>query len=436
MPRSHIGPSRGIDAVSVLTAYVVLLLAVPAPMVVGPLGSAGAPANILAIAAFFWWLWFHIQRDQPLYQGYQPVRVGMLVWLLVMLLVYVHAMAGPIPGDEISTADSGMLRLVGWAGVLLVANDGIPSLERNRALVRRLVFCVGLVALLGVVQLLTGQLWVDRLNIPGLTPYGTGAEVARRSGLIRPSGTATHPIEFGMVLTMMLPLATVFALRAPKRRWLFMVFLVAIAFAIFLSISRSAMICGLVAVVVLISSWPVAARLRAIAFMLAMSVLVYLSVPGLLGTIGRLFTGVTDDSSVQSRTGSYDIAFDFIDRSPFLGRGFGTFLPKYWILDNGYLGLLIEGGIIGLAALTALIVAALVVARKARSYAADPFDREVSQALFASIAAGASGLAFFDTFGFPQSAGCFFLVLGLAGSTWRLTRADAAERDSLAARTR
>lgn len=435
MPRSHIGPSRGVDAVSVLTAYVVLLMAVPAPMVVGPLGSAGSPANLLAIAAFFWWLWYHIQRDEPLQQGFQPIRVGMLVWLLVMLVVYVHAMAGPIAGDEISPADSGMLRLVGWAGVLLVANDGIPSLERNRVLVRRLVVCVGLVAVLGVVQLVTGQLWVDRIDIPGLSPASAG-EVARRSGLIRPSGTATHPLEFGMVLTMMLPLAVVYALRAAKRRWLFMTFLLAIGFTIFLSISRSAMICALVAVVVLISSWRPAAQLKAVAFMLAMFVLVYLSVPGLLGTISRLFTGVSDDPSVASRTGSYDIASDFISRSPILGRGFGTFLPKYWILDNGYLGLLIEGGVIGLTALLALVVIGIAVARKARTYATDPFDREIAQALFASLAAGASGLAFFDTFGFPQSAGCFFLVLGLAGSTWRLTRADAKEREERAVGTR
>jgi hypothetical protein len=76
-------------------------------------------------------------------------------------------------------------------------------------------------------------------------------------------------------------------------------------------------------------------------------------------------------------------------------------------------------------ALLALVVMGIAVARKARGYAKDPFDKEIAQALFAALAAGASGLAFFDTFGFPQSAGCFFLVLGLAGSTWRLTRADA-----------
>ena len=95
-----------------------------------------------------------------------------------------------------------------------------------------------------------------------------------------------------------------------------------------------------------------------------------------------------------------------------LGRGFGTFLPKYWILDNGYLGLLIEGGILAIAGLLTLIVVAAIAARRARRAAVDDFDRALAQALVAAIAAGACGLAFFDTFGFPQTAGCFFLFIG------------------------
>ena len=57
--------------------------------------------------------------------------------------------------------------------------------------------------------------------------------------------------------------------------------------------------------------------------------------------------------------------------------------------------------------------------------AIDEFDRGLSQALLASIAAGACSLAFFDTFAFPQSAGCIFLILGMAGAMRRLTLAEA-----------
>lgn len=410
----------GFDATTVLTVYVVLLLGIPSPMVVSPLGSAGAPSSLWAVATFGLWLWFQAHRSEDVVSGPQPARTAMLVWLLAMLAVYAHAMASPLPGDEISPADNGMLKLVGLAGILLVANDGIPTLARHRALARRLVIGVGLVALLGVVQYATKQVWVDRISIPGLASGNAAWSLAERSGLARPSGTSTHPIEYGVVLTMVLPLAITFAMKSETNKWLYRGILAAIGFAIFLSISRSAMLCALVAILVLAATWGARARLIALAVLMALSAVVYLTVPGVLGTITRLFTGVGDDPSIASRTGSYDIALEFFLRSPILGRGFGTFLPKYWILDNGYLGLLIEGGILGFAGLLVLIVAAGICARQARKRAVGEFDRQLAQALLAAVAAGACGLAFFDTFGFPQSAGTFFLVLGLAGSMRRL----------------
>jgi O-antigen ligase len=313
---------------------------------------------------------------------------------------------------------------------LLVANDGIRSLERHRAVLRRLVIGVGLIGVLGLVQYATKQLFVDRIHIPGLTAGTSNWSLAMRSGLIRPSGTSTHPIEYGVLLTMVLPIVITFALHSPARRWIYRLLLGAIVFAIFLSISRSAMLCGAVALLVLAASWGAAARIRAIIALLAVATVVYLSVPGVLGTITRLFTGAADDPSITSRTGSYDLAWQFITRSPVLGRGFGTFLPKYWILDNGYLGLLIEAGILGLGGLLLLIVVAAAAARNARKMAVDQLDRALAQALLASIAAGACSLAFFDSFGFAQTAGCFFLLLGMAGAARRLSRAEGSDSDA------
>lgn len=425
MMRSFLRPSPGSDAVSLLTIYVCLLLAVPAPMVVGPLGSAGSPATILAITAFCLWLWFHVQRGHVVSTGHQPVRAAMVAWLIVMLVVYAHAMSQPIPSDEISPADSGMLRLIAMAGIVLVANDGVTTLARHRALARRLVIAVGVVALFGVVQYATKQLWIDRISIPGLTSGAADWTLGTRSGLIRPSGTATHPIEFGMVLTTVLPLAIAFSRSSPTRRWLYWACLFVISVCVLLVISRSAMICAGVGLSVMALSWSLKAKLKAVLAVGAVAVGVFLTVPGMLGTITNLFTGIANDPSVESRTGSYDIAAVFISRSPIIGRGFGTFLPKYWILDNGYLGLLIEGGIVGLAGLILLIVVAAVAAHRASRVATGALDREIARALVASIAAGAAGLGFFDTFAFPQSAGVFFLLIGMAGAAWRLQRASA-----------
>ena len=220
---------------------------------------------------------------------------------------------------------------------------------------------------------------------------------------------------------MGLPLMIVYALHSPSRRWLYRILLGFVAFSIFLSISRSAILCGAVGMLVMALRWTWRMRFTALGLLAATFTLVYLTVPGLLGTITRLFTGISDDNSVASRTGSYAVAGQFIERSPWLGRGFGTFAPKYWILDNGYLTLLIEAGFLGLGALLLLLGTAAWSARAAVKRAPVELDREVAHALLAGICAGATAFAFFDMFAFPQTAGCFFLLVGLAGSMRRLT---------------
>ncbi len=413
---------RGADATTVLTAYLVLLWFIPSSMVFPALGSAGGPAGLVGAGCFFWWAWSHIQRAGATDVGPQPVRVAMLGWLLIMFVVYAHAMSNPIPGDEISVADNGILRLLGLAGALLLANDGISTNARLHLILRRVALAAGVVAVLGLVQYVTRQLWVDRLTIPGLTSSTFTGELGGRAGFVRPSGTSTSPIEYGVVLALALPVVIALAASRHRQRMLFRILLVPMIASIYFSVSRSAYLCAFVGVTVLALSWNRRQRVLAFLVLLVTTAAMYLSVPGLLGTILGLFSGAGEDPSVASRTGSYDIAGAFIGNSPMLGRGFGTFLPKYWILDNGYLGLLIEGGIIGLTGLLALIIAGLLAARRAREWSSDPDDQQMARAVMASIAAAAAGMAFFDTFAFPQSAGGMFLMLGLAGAMRRLKR--------------
>ena len=405
---------------SVLTVYLVLLLAVPSVMVMAPLGSAGSPSTLVAVLLFLLWLWFQVHRSSQRPWTGQHVRRATLVWLLVMVAVYAHAMAVPIPADEVSPGDFGMLKLVGLCGVLLVTTDGIRDLPRLRVFVSRVVVAVGLVAVLGLVQFLTRELLIDRLHVPGLSSVpATG--LIERNGLPRPNGTSTHPIEYGVVLSMGFPLAVVQALWARTHRWVWRGLLAVIAMDVFLSSSRSALVCSVLSLLVLAASWPAALRIKAVVAAVVASVAVYVVVPGSLGATTRLFTGAGEDSSIASRTGSYDLAGVFFSHSPLLGRGFGTFLPKYWIFDNAYLGLLVEGGLLGLGGLLALILTAAWAARTAARSLPLELDRQLAQGVLGAIVSGGAGLAFFDSFGFPQSAGCFFLVLGLAGALKRLS---------------
>ena len=430
--RIGVARSGGVDAAALVTVYVCLLWFIPSPMVVNALGSAGSPATLFGIGVFLYWAWHTVRRSEPSDGRARPVRAAMLAMVLVLLVAYVHAMAGPLPGDEISTADSGLLRLISLAGVVLLACDGISDFDRLVVVLRRLAFAAGLVALLGLAQYVTGELFVDRIRVPGLTAGTEGWTLGTRSGRIRPSGTSMSPIEYGVVLGMALPLVMVCASVQSRYRWLFRAMLVAMIASIFFSMSRSAYICALAGAIVLGLSWDLRRRLRALAFLGVVSAVMYVTVPGLLGSIQGLFSNAGQDPSISSRTGSYDIAGAFIAESPLVGKGFGTFLPKYWILDNAYLGMTIEAGLLGLVSLLALIVCGLVSARAARRTLQREGGREehaqYAQAVLASVAAGGCGLAFFDAFAFPQTAGCLFLFIGLAGAMQRITQESVRSR--------
>lgn len=407
------------DARLVLTTYLVVLMAVPAVLVVAALGTAGSPSTVLSLCGFGWWGWHHLHRHLRVPPAPHRVRLALVAVLLATLAAYANAMSQPMPADELTPADSGLLRIVGLCGIALVACDGLLTLAQYRAVVRRLVLVVAAAATLGIVQQITGELWVDRISVPGLSGTVVG-DLGQRAGLARPSATSTHPIEFGVVLSTTLPLAVVTAQRAARHRWLYLLAFLAISIAIMMTISRSAIVCSAVGITVLASQWSMWGRLKLVFVAGLLFSVVYVTSPGVLGTIGNLFVGASEDASVESRTDSYSVAWAFIERNPVLGRGPGTFLPQYWILDNQYLGLMIEIGIVGCAAVVLLfLVAARSAGRAARAARSDA-DRDFARGLQAAVLAGAFGFAFFDTLAFPQSAGVLMLVAGLCGAARRL----------------
>ncbi|MBB2985732.1 O-antigen ligase family protein [Terracoccus luteus] len=416
------GQREPIDAAAVLTVYFTLMLAIPAQATFAPLGSVGAPANVVALGVFVWWVWHHLHRSEPEARFAQPVRRAALALLLLMLVVYRHAMVQPLMSDEVMPADSGLIRFVAVMGIVLAATDGIASKERLHVLVNRITIGAGAVAVVALVQVATGQLWVDRLIPPGLTIANPNGSLIARGAFLRPSGTSVHPIEFGAVLSMLLPLAITRA-RTTKGRRFWPWFRVAVMLlAVLMSFSRTALICTALVLVTLSVLWSTRARWVAAAVGLVGLAGAAVAVPGLAGTIRGLFAGAANDPSVLSRTAGYDYAWEMFLQNPWFGRGYGTFIPRYYIFDNGYLQFTMETGAIGLAFLVALLVTGMVCAVRTRRLVTARRDRELAQALLAGLLAGTMSIGFFDLFAFPQSAGCLALMLGLSGGFYRLAR--------------
>ncbi len=286
----------------------------------------------------------------------QPLKGFAFAFFLAVLATYLVAALRPLSSAEQLAADRSVLNVMAWLGVMLAVADGITSRARLDTLLRRVTLVTGLEGALGIVQLLAKQSFLQYLDLPGLANTGVDPLLLTRGDFLRPVGTAISPIEYSVFLSMVFPVALYYAVSDAGRR----PFLVrwapaaAIAAALALSLSRAAIVSTVVGLVVFLPAWP--GRLRRRLYLAGVAFIVFASIGlrGFAGTILSLFGGIGSDSSTLSRLDSYPIAWSFIARDPLFGRGTGTFLPEYWILDNQYLGSLIEIGFVGLACMLLL----------------------------------------------------------------------------------
>lgn len=421
--RSLVEPERvPFDAVSFLTVFIVLLIGIPTDRTIVALGSLGSPAVLWAILGGLWWCWHQVQRSTPgTGKTLTPLRIAALAYLAAVIISYVGAMFRGLPFTESSPADTALVKAFAGIGLVLLVTDGVPNYERFVVLVRRIAIAAGALALLGLLQFVTRQPLIDLITIPGLGTTDPSV-LQSRSGFARSSGTATHPLEYGYVLAVTLPLALTLAIwdttRSRFARWAPTVLIV---FAAVLAVSRATILGLGVGLLALIPTWPARVRVYAVAGIAAVLAVVYFAVPGMVGAVSALFGGIgAGDSSADSRIGSYELVAQFVAFSPVIGRGVGTFLPEYRILDNQLLQSAIEIGILGLAALLALAVTVFV--STSLSPSGTQLQKRVGQGIGAAIAVATVLMGTYDVFSFTMSAQLFFLVVGLGGAHDRLRR--------------
>lgn len=402
-----------------LTIYLVLTLAVPSYLTITPLGAIGRPSTLWGVLGLSWWAFERLRRPAPAADGSPAVRTALLLFLAGVLISYATANLQGMPPTESTPADSGLIRVAGWVGIALLANEGITSMSRWLCLMRRLVLIGGLSALLGLAQFLTGQSLLEWIQLPGFSADTAYTVVSSRGEFVRPSGAASQPLEYAAVLSMVLPVALMLALSEKQRnfaaRWWPAA---AVALVTVISGSRSAFIGAAVGVLALVPGWSAAVRLRVLGAAVVLLGIVYVTVPGMAGTIRGMFLTLGNDSSSLSRTDSYSVAVEIALRNPFFGRGFGTFLPHYRIFDNGYLTALVELGLVGAGLLILMLACALAAALRPAFAAVTRGSavRAQGSAVAASLLAGGVLLAIFDGLNFSMSAALLFLMSGVAGA--------------------
>lgn len=419
------------DAVSLLTAYLLLLMGIPSRLVFAPLGAAGGPATLFAAVVFIWYTAIWLSPALKFERAAHPMRLAGILFGCSILTTYVSANRHAMPTLELNAADRGLIFTAGWVGIMLLTADCIDEMDRLKTLIRRIVFGATAMAVLGMTQFFTGLDAAKYIIIPGLRAQVPFDDLLARDSFNRPSATALHPLEFGAVLALSLPLAIHQARMAPRelrrRRWLQVA---AIGLTLPMTVSRSAILGLIVIGLVLIPTWPKEERRVAYVVTIVSSVAMWALVPGLVGTLRNLFLqfGAGSDTSTTSRTGAFSAAGAFISEHPWFGRGFGTFLPQtYRFLDDQYLGSLIETGIVGFLILLTVFATGWIAARGVRRVSNDPEIRDLAQCMAASVAAAVVAFATFDALSYQIAAGLTFLVLGCIGALWRLADRDGVE---------
>jgi len=415
---------RSIDACTLLSGYLILLMIIPATLVFQPLGAAGGPATIYAALLLVFCLVTLLHPALTMDRGRQPVRTMVLLFACVILASYISANRHAMPVLERNAADRGLIFTFGWVGVTVLAADGIRTMDRLRTLISRLVLGAAAMAVLGMAQFFTGLDAAKYIKIPGLSALSDYSDLLSRGSLNRPSATASHPIEFGAVLVLALPLAiNQVRFSPPGKRFRKWAQVAAIGGTAPMTVSRSAILGLVLTGLIILPTWPKAERRIAYVAALLGSAVMWVSVHGLVGTITNLFTNIGNDTSTQSRSNAFAAAGVYVSHDPWLGRGLGTFLPQtYFYIDDQYLTSLIETGVVGLIALLAIFITGALTARRARGLALEPRDRDLGQCLMACMVIAAVSFFTYDALSFSMDSGLTFLVFGLCGAYWRLQR--------------
>jgi O-antigen ligase len=421
------------DGATLLILLVAVNVLVPSAYAISAIGGMATPANLLGMLALVWWFNARLLGAGDVATGPQPVRVAIKVFGLAVLLSYIAAAARPLSGDEVTAADRGVLDLLTWAGIALVAVDGIQNRRRLDTVLKAVVVAGAFAGAIGFLQFFGGFDPAKALKLPGLNLVRVITSVDTRSGYRRVAGTAVHPIEFGVVMAMTLPIALHYAFYATTKwakRWhWFCAGLIGVALP--LSLSRTAILGVTVVGLMLFLTWSWKRRGRALVVLVVFVNGLQFVVPGLFGTLRSLFLNLGNDPSVSGRTSDYALVGDLVANNPVFGRGFRTFIPEKFILhtgegggtlilDNQYLGTLIEMGVFGLFSLVFLFLVVLGCARSIRRRSADSSTRDLAQSLAAAVMVAMLSFATFDGLSFPMATILLFLLVGCAGALRRL----------------
>ena len=274
------------------------------------------------------------------------------------------------------------------------------------------------------------QQYIPVLNFSGV-PY-----VPDRGGGARAYASGQHPIALGAALVMLIPVA-VYLYRRSGRHWWWLA-IAALALGALATRSRTGIVMLVIELIVFLSLKR-RETVRLLPYLVPVILAAHVAVPGTLGSLQDAFNpagGIVKSEQNAGaewhsnygvgRIGEWDPALKEWEQTPIFGQGFGTRVtdlksPTFNapILDDAWLGVLLELGVVGVAALI-WFFRRIIVRMSRLSQRVGEDDSWLAVGLAAAIAAYAFGMFTFDSFAFVQVTVLMFILVGVACAFARL----------------
>jgi len=374
---------------------------------------------------------------------WRPIAFGvpiaiMLVTVLVSFLVNGMALAN---SGLVETAIGGITQLLVMLSVFFAFRQLLRSERDVMLLITVLTWAGVIVSFFALIERVARtNVFLMLGSFLPLTLLREGGDVSR-AGAARAFGSAQHPIALAVALCLLIPLAIYLAKYAvwPRneinRRLVYAGAIIMLFGGVLAAISRTAVVVlGVMFLITLLLHPRVAAVLFAIAFPVVLLAAVVL--PKAFDKMVLSFLDV--DSLVASqyqsagmggagRLADLEPAMREVAKQPFFGSGFGSRIvigdeANSFILDNQFLGTLMETGALGVLGLAVfLLVPPVMLIRFAFGQAAERRHAALAFTVAVAIAGYIAAIFFYDAFGFFQTF--FILCMLLAVGAWLLTEA-------------
>ncbi len=420
------------SAVRILQVFVIALMVFPGYYVVAAVGADGSVAALISYFMFFVWVAGTLFGHHNPFVLHYKIRISLAWMWIVSLGSYLLINRTLMTSFQLTAADRWLMQLLGMSGIVFMAAEGLRTLEDIRRVLRALTWGGAFCGIVAALQFKANINLVKYLKLPGFrsnSSISATAEIVQRGAENRVPGTATDPIELGVVAGMLLALAMYLMMHDTSQpKWKRVIPVLCISAAVATSVSRSGLLAIIIGPGVLIISLPATRRLKGLAAIPVALAVAFVGSKGLIGTFRDYLLNVTGDLSIQHRTNNYPYVEQLVRQAPWLGQGGGTYIPSMvssvHILDNQYLTMAIELGLLGMAALFFYLSWPVAVAFSARRHTANSELRDLCAALAGAELVAVICAATFDAFSFPVFFNLQPLVAGLSGAVWMLVQKE------------